>query len=102
MSQTQELILAYVVTAAGMLLGLLAMRADARAFWRWPVYSVMAMVLGIVAWFLLRKHVLPAGWAVTHVNTLYYGALVLYTATGAVLGLLLGRLTRRKTPSSDT
>lgn len=92
--QIRELIIAYAVTAAAMLLGLLFMRAQPRAYWRWPVYSVMAMVLGVVTWNLLRKYVLPAEWVVTHANLLYYGALAVYAVVGAAFGLLLGRLTR--------
>ncbi len=38
------------------------MRADRRAYWRWPVYSAMTMVLGVVLWSLLRKHVFPPEW----------------------------------------
>lgn len=97
-----ELFIAYGVTAFGMLLGLLAMRADTRAYWRWPVYSAMAMSLAVVSWFVLRKHLLPPEWVFTHGALLYYSALTIYAAVGFVLGLLLGRLTRRKTPESDT
>jgi hypothetical protein len=100
--QMRELFVAYGVTALAMLLGLLAMRADARAYWRWPVYSAMAMVLGVVVWNLLRAHVLPPAWSITHTDALYYCALGLYSLTGAALGLLLGRLTRSKTPGSET
>jgi Na+/glutamate symporter len=100
--QLQELFIAYGVTALAMLCGLLIMRADARAYWRWPVYSAMAMVLGVVTWNLLRSHLLPPDWFVTRSATLYYGALILYFLTGGALGLLLGRLTRGKTPESDT
>lgn len=99
--QLRELFIAYGVTALAMLAGLLAMRADARAYWRWPVYSAMAMVLGVVAWNLLRQHALPQDWLVTRASALYYGALTLYAAVGAGLGLLLGRLTRGKTDGSD-
>ena len=100
-AQLRELFIAYGVTAAAMLLGLLAMRAGARAYWRWPVYSAMAMVLGVVAWNLLRQHALPAEWSTTRADALYFCALGLYSLTGAALGLLLGRLTRSKTPGSD-
>ena len=100
--QLQELFVAYGVTAFAMLCGLLIMRADARAYWRWPVYSAMAMTLGVVAWNLLRAHALPPDWSVTRSTTLYYCALGLYASTGGALGLLLGRLTRGKTPGSDT
>ena len=100
-AQLRELFIAYGVTAAAMLLGLLAMRAGARAYWRWPVYSAMAMVLGVVAWNLLRQHAFPAEWAATRADALYFCALGLYSLTGAALGLLLGRLTRSKTPGSD-
>ena len=47
-SQVSAWRIAYVLTASGMLVGLLLMRADGRAYWRWPVYSAMAMVLGVV------------------------------------------------------
>lgn len=91
----RELAIAFGVTAAAMLAGLLLMRADRRAYWRWPVYSAMAMVLGVVLWNLLRKHLLPAEWTITQPARLYYGALSVYAMVGAGLGLLIGRLTRR-------
>jgi len=97
-SQLQELFLAYGATAAAMLAGLLLMRADAHTYLRWPVYSAMAMVLGVVSWNLLRSHVFPSGWSVLHARALYFSALVLYMLVGLALGLLLGRLTRRKKP----
>jgi hypothetical protein len=96
-AQLGELAIAYGVTALAMLAGLLLMRADSRAYFRWPVYSAMAMVLGVVLWNLARKHWLPVEWSVTRANTLYYGALIVYAAVGFTLGLLLGRLTGRKT-----
>ncbi len=92
--QIMDLALAYGLTAAAMLAGLLLMRADRRAYWRWPVYSAMAMALGVVLWNLLRKHLLPAEWALTRPAAIYYGALVLYALVGFGLGLLLGKLTR--------
>jgi len=95
--QLRELLIAYGVTAAAMLAGLLLMRADARAYWRWPVYSAMVMTLGVVLWNLLRKHLLPPYADLTHPAALYYGALGLYVALGFATGSLLGRLTRRKT-----
>jgi hypothetical protein len=98
--QLPGLFLAYGVTAAAMFTGLLLMRASAHAYWRWPVYSAMAMVLGVVSWNLLRSRVFPAEWSVLHARTLYFSALVLYMLIGLVLGLLLGRLTGRKTPRS--
>jgi len=91
----RELGIAFGVTAAAMLIGLLLMRADRRAYWRWPVYSAMAMVLGVVLWNLLRKNLLPVEWTITRPEWLYYGALSLYASVGAGLGLLVGRLTRR-------
>jgi hypothetical protein len=100
-AQLTELLIAYVVTAVGMLAGLLAMRPDARAYWRWPVYSAMAMALGVVLWSMLRKHVLPPAWAVTHSQVLYFSALALYALLGASLGALLGRLTRKRTHSDE-
>ena len=47
--QLRELFIAYGLTAGAMLLGLLLMRADQRAYFRWPVYSVMVMALGVVS-----------------------------------------------------
>jgi|SRR5689334_23562814 len=96
-AQLRELGIAYALTAAAMLIGLLLMRADRRAYFRWPVYSAMAMVLGVVSWNLMRKYLLPAEWTITHANVLYFGALAIYAIVGAALGLLLGRLTGRKT-----
>jgi hypothetical protein len=95
--QLAGLAIAYGVTAVAMLGGLLLMRADRRAYWRWPVYSAMAMALGVVAWNLLRKHLLPAEWAFTRPAAIYYGALALYALVGFGLGVLLGRLTRQRT-----
>jgi hypothetical protein len=91
-SQWQELLIAYSVSATSMLLGLLIMRAAGRAYWRWPVYSVMVMVLGVVLWNLLRKYALPAQWTITHPAALYYGALTLYALLALTLGLLLGKM----------
>ena len=99
-AQMQGLFIAYGVTAAAMLAGLALMRASGHAYWRWPVYSAMAMVLGVVSWNLLRGHVFPADWSVRHSRALYFSALVLYMLVGLALGLLLGRLTGRKTPRS--
>jgi len=99
--QIRELGIAYALTAAAMLMGLALMRADRRAYWRWPVYSVMAMVVGVVSWNLLRKHVLPAQWTLTQAGLLYFGALVVYATIGLGMGLLLGRLTRTK-PEPDS
>jgi Na+/glutamate symporter len=101
-AQLRELGIAYAITAVAMLIGLLLMRADRRAYFRWPVYSAMAMVIGVVSWNLMRKHVLPAGWTMTHASALYSGALATYASMGFVLGLLLGRLTRRKTGAEPT
>ena len=100
--QLRELAIAYGLTAVAMLIGLLLMRADRRAYFRWPVYSAMAMALGVVLWNLVRKHVLPPGWPITHSATVYYGALAVYLVIGLAFGLLLGRLTGRKTaPESE-
>ena len=101
-AQMRELGIAYALSAVAMLIGLLLMRADRRAYFRWPVYSVMAMVLGVVSWNLMRKHLLPAEWTTTHANALYYGALATYASMGFVLGLLLGRLTGRKTAAESS
>ena len=100
-AQLGALAIAYGVTAASMLAGLLLMRADARAYWRWPVYSAMVMALAVVSWNLLVRPRLPAAWASTHPRMLYFCALALYSALGIGLGLLLGRLSGRKTPESN-
>jgi hypothetical protein len=92
-AQLRELAIAYGVTAGAMLIGLLLMRADQRAYFRWPVYSAMVMALGVVSWNLLRKHLLPEAWDATQPSVIYYGALALYFALGLGVGLLLGRLT---------
>jgi uncharacterized membrane-anchored protein YhcB (DUF1043 family) len=99
--QLQSLLVAYAVSAAGIVVGLLIMRAGSRAWWRLPVYSAMAMGLAVMSWSLVRKHLLPPEWGVTRARTLYYCALVLYAVTGIALGLLLGKLTQRKTPESE-
>lgn len=99
-AQITTLIIAYAVTASAMLAGLLLMRADRRAYWRWPVYSAMTMVLGVVLWSLLRKHVFPPEWEVTQTQMLYYSALTLYALLGLSMGALLGRLTRSRRPHS--
>ncbi len=95
--QMRELFIAYGITAVAMLIGLLLMRADRRAYFRWPVYSVMVMALGVVLWNLLRKQLLPATWTITRATEMYYVALSLYFVMGLGVGALLGRLTRRKT-----
>ena len=94
--QITGLITDYGVTAAGMLVGLLIMRAAGRAYWRWPVYSVMVMVLGVVLWNLSRKYWLPPAWVLVHGRALYIAALGLYAVLGVGMGILLGRLTRSK------
>ena len=101
-TQLQDLFIAYGVTATGMLAGLLLMRAGAHAYWRWPVYSAMVMVLGAVTWSLLRRYLLPPIWELRYTGAWYYGALTLYGLLGAAMGMLLGRLTRRKTSVDDT
>jgi hypothetical protein len=94
--QSLMLALAYVVTATGMLAGLLLLRADARAYWRLPVYSAMVMVVGIVTWNVMRDRVFPAHWSLTHADAMYYSALALYAALGFGAGCALGRLTRKR------
>ena len=86
-AQLRELGIAYAVTAVAMLIGLLIMRADRRAYFRWPVYSAMAMVIGVVSWNLMRKHVLPAEWTMTHASAMYYGALATYAGIDPLLSL---------------
>ncbi len=99
--QLLELSIAYGVTAVAMLAGLLLMRAQTRAYWRWPLYSAMAMVLGVVAWNLVHKHLLPPQWILLYPAALYYGALSLYALFGILIGVLLGRLTRRRTSDDE-
>lgn len=94
-AQIAQLVIAYVATAVPFGGALLLMRADRRAYFRWPVYSAMVMVLGVVLWNVARRH-LPAEWNVTHPGMLYYGAMALYIVLGLAFGLLLGRLTRRQ------
>jgi hypothetical protein len=96
--QLRELAIAYGLTAFAMLIGLLVMRADRRAYFRWPVYSVMVMALSVILWNLVRSRLLPAQWSATHSGTMYYSVLTLYFVMGFVCGVLLGRLTQRKTP----
>ena len=91
-----ELAVAYGLSAAGMAGALLITRADKRAYWRLPVYSAMCLALGVILWNLLRKHLIPPGWTLTHTSFLYYGALGLYVVLGFSLGLFLGRLTRKR------
>lgn len=93
-SQLYELLIAYLATAAGMLIGMLVMRAGARAYWRWPVYSAMAMCVGVVTWSVLRKNVFPPEWILFHGRALYFSALTLYGLLGLGSGTVLGRLTR--------
>jgi hypothetical protein len=99
-AQARELIIAYVATATPFLGALLMMRSDRRAYFRWPVYSAMVMVLGVVLWNVIRRQ-LPAEWSVSRASLLYYGALTLYFVLGLAFGLLLGRLTARKSAEGD-
>jgi hypothetical protein len=99
--QIRELIIAYVATAVPFLGALLMLRAQGRAYFRWPVYSVMVMVLGVVLWNVLHKW-LPPDWSATHASLVYYGALAMYMLLGFGMGLLLGRLTQGKTPTDST
>ena len=92
--QIRELAIAYALSAAGMLVALILMRADKRAYFRWPVYSAMAMALGVILWNLLRKHVFPADWLLGPSPVMYWSALALYVVLGLSFGLLLGRITR--------
>jgi hypothetical protein len=99
-SQIRELVMAYFATALPMLGGLFLMRAARSAYFRWPVYSAMAMFVGVVAWNALRRQ-LPPEWTVTRASLLYFGALLLYVLLGFGTGVLLGRLARRKTPDDS-
>jgi hypothetical protein len=91
-----KLLIAYGASAIAMLIGLVSMRADTRAYFRWPVYSAMVMALGVVLWNLLRKHLVPQSWDLTHPNLILYGAIALYFTLGLGVGLFLGRLTQRQ------
>lgn len=95
-TQLGELGIAYLLAAAGMLVALWLSRADRRAYWRWPVYSAMALATGVILWNLLRKHVFPRAWLEGESAALYWGALAMYVLLGLSLGLLLGRITRRR------
>lgn len=99
--QLKGLGIAYALAAAGMLAALLLSRADRRAYFRWPVYSAMAMALGVIVWNALRKYVFPADWLQGPSPVLYWSALALYVVLGLLLGLLLGRITRSRTMSGD-
>jgi hypothetical protein len=99
--QIRGLIIAYVATATPFLGALLMLRAEGRAYFRWPVYSAMVMVLGVVLWNMIHKR-MPPEWDFTHAKTVYYGALMLYVLLGLGAGLLLGTLTQRKTPDDAT
>ena len=92
--QIRELAIAYALSATGMLVALLLLRADRRAYFRWPVYSAMALALGVILWNLLRKHLFPADWLLGPSRAMYWGALAMYVVLGLSLGLLLGRITR--------
>lgn len=94
-AQAAELAIAYALSAGGMFGGLLLLRADRRAYFRWPLYSVVAMALGVVSWNALRKYVFPPEWVITRHAFIYYGALATYVVMGFALGLVMGRLTRR-------
>jgi hypothetical protein len=50
----------------------------------------------VILWNALRKYVVPAEWHFTHVNILYWGALAIYVVLGLLLGLVLGRITRKR------
>ena len=95
--QLRELAIAYGLTAIAMLIGLLVMRADRRAYFRWPVYSVMVMALSVILWNLVRSRLLPPQWSAKHSDAMYYAVLTLYFVMGFICGVLLGRLTQRKT-----
>ncbi len=94
--ELNELAVAYGLSATGMAVALLVQRADKRAYFRLPVYSAMCLALGVILWNLLRKHLVPPEWTFTHTALLYYGALSLYVVLGFLLGLFLGRLTRKR------
>lgn len=95
-TQLGELGIAWLLAAAGMLVALLITRADRRAYFRWPVYSTMTMALGVMLWNFLRRYALPEAWQFTHPDILYWGALAIYVVLGLLLGLMLGRITRRR------
>jgi hypothetical protein len=95
-AQLKMLMIAYAITAGAMLLGMWLMRADRRGYLRWPVYSAMAMFLGVWSWNALRRHAMPQEWELTRPALLYYGALGVYALFGLALGLVAGRATRTR------
>ena len=98
-AQLGDLAIAYGVTAAGMLAGLLLMRADcARLLALAGVFGHGHGARRGVVVSAAQAHA-AAEWTVTHPRALYFCALGLYSVLGIALGLLLGRLTGRKTPS---
>ena len=99
-SQLRELAIAYGLTAVAMLIGLIFMRADRRAYFRWPVYSVMVMALSVIVWNMVRSRWLPVEWTSAHTSTVYYAVLTLYFVMGLATGVLLGRLTRGARPGN--
>ena len=91
----RELAIAYGVTAVAMLAGLLLMRADARAYLRWPVYSAMAMALGVGVVEPAAQAPVAAPSGPSRIRARCITARCgLYSVLGFALGLLLGRLTR--------
>ena len=96
--QLLQLMIAYGVTSAAMFAGMRLMRCDRRGYFRWPLYSAIAVFLGVYSWNLLREHVLPPMWTLMHARAMYFAALALYAVFGFGLGLLVGRATRSPPP----
>ena len=93
--QLRELMIAYSLTAGAMLVGLLLMRADSRAYFRWPVYSVMVMALGVVLWNLARKHLITDAWLTSHAE------LCVLRCTSVVSHARLLRGSRARSPDAN-
>ena len=68
----------------------------ARLLARAGVFRHGQVALGVMAWSMVRKTSAVARWVDAHSTTMFYCALVLYSAFGLALGLLLGRMTRVK------
>ena len=68
--------------------GCCVMRADARAYWRWPVYSAMAMALGVMIWTWCANTCCRREWTLPIRATFYFCALALYSALGIAAGAL--------------